>query len=61
MFTLCGGKLKRSSFGFTRVFPVNEVDIEIFKEAALPPPPPIEGSSQPTVTVSNQSFFLERY
>ena len=54
-FTLCGGSLKRSSFGFTRVCSVNEVDLERVREAVLPPPP-IEGETPVTATVLTQSF-----
>ena len=52
-FTLCGGKLKRSSFGFTRVCSVNEVDLENVKEATLPLPSSIEGSTDPIAVISN--------
>ena len=56
MFTLCSGKPKRSSFGFTTICSVNEVDLYSVRDETLLPPPPVEEDCQPTVAVSNQSF-----
>ena len=57
IFTLCGGKLERSSFGFTQICSINEADLKSVRDEALPPTLPLVRDFQPTLTVSNQYFI----